>query len=263
MDSQRFYIKALIDTLKPFGDVLEIGFDQGTASELIQSYRPNTHTIIERNPEVAKIARKWASKYSNITIIEGSWQEVLPNLSTFDTLFFNQTDPTLISFCPKESHVILKQGEELLANVYKTFPALNSLCYSNKELEDLYGEVGLLHPKEFAQFLSELKGRNQISNEQYERLLKQYSLPNPEIKKKSFQDTALIFLEKCIKGHLKQGSRFSCVSSFPISKYEDPQFFDQVITNPEFDYQEIFISVDPSENYHFKEALVLILNKVC
>ena len=262
MHCQQLYIKTLVETLKPFGDVLEVGFDQGIAAEFIQFYPIKTHTIIERDSEVLGAARRFASKYSNVTVIEGSWQEVLANLPSFDTVFFNYSDPTLISFCPKESNLILKQGQELLVSVYKTFPEIDSLCYSNKDLESLYGEVGQLHPKEFARFLSELKERSQISEEQYEGILKQYPLPVPEQKKPSFKDSALVFLEKCLQKHLRKGSRFSCVSPFPVSKYEDPEFFDQVITNPEFDYQESFISVEPSENYHFKEALIMTLHKV-
>lgn len=263
MNIQQLYIEALIEKLKPFGDVLEVGFDKGIAAEFIQSYKPTTHTIIESNPELAKAARNFASKYSDVLVIENSWQDALSNLSCFDTVFFNQSDPTLVSVCPKESNLLLKQAEELLASVHGRFPEIKTLCYSDKDLQDLYCQEGHLKPKEFSRFLLELQERKQISKDQYEGVLKQYNLEAPEQKKKVFEDTALVFLRACLQKHLKKGSRFSCVSSFPISKYEDPLFFDQVITNPHFDYEESFIAVEPSDEYRFKEALIMVLNKVC
>jgi hypothetical protein len=263
VECQQFYIKALVEALNPFGDVLVVGFNQGVAVQSMQSYPLKTFTIIESDPKLAEDARCFASKYSNVSVFEGSWQEVLPKLTAFDVIFFNQHDSSLSSFCHKQSSLIVKQGEDLLKKIYETFPQLNTLCYSNKDIEELYHNVGHHHPKEFSRFLSELKERSQITEAQYLTLLKQYALPQSIQVKKVFQDLALLFLEKCLEGHLRSGGRFSCVSLFPVSKYEDPHFFDKVITNPDFDYQESFISVQPSENYHFNEALIMTLHKVC
>ena len=55
------------------GDILEIGFGMGIASDYIQSYNPSSHTIIEMHPELAEKAREWASDKVNVTIIEGDW----------------------------------------------------------------------------------------------------------------------------------------------------------------------------------------------
>ncbi len=40
---------------------------------------------------------------------------------------------------------------------------------------------------------------------------------------------------------MRKGSRLLCFLNESDSKYEDPQFFDQIITNPSLDYQELKI----------------------
>ena len=47
MEWEKPYMHACIDALKPFGDVLEIGFGLGYSAERIQTYHPKSHTIIE------------------------------------------------------------------------------------------------------------------------------------------------------------------------------------------------------------------------
>ena len=71
------------------GDILEIGFGMGIASDYIQSYNPNSHTIIEMHPELAEKAREWASNKVNVTIIEGDWIEEVSELGKFDGIFFD------------------------------------------------------------------------------------------------------------------------------------------------------------------------------
>src|SRR5579863_5497614 len=77
MEWEKPYMHACIDALKPFGDVLEIGFGLGYSATRIQEYHPKSHTIIEYDPEVAERARDWAKAYSNVTIIEDTWQRAL------------------------------------------------------------------------------------------------------------------------------------------------------------------------------------------
>src|SRR5262245_31784150 len=83
------YVEEIIDELRPFGDVLEVGYGQGIASNYIQKKEPKTHTIIENDPESVKQAKKWAEKQKNVKIIEGNWEEILPKLKIFDSIFFN------------------------------------------------------------------------------------------------------------------------------------------------------------------------------
>ena len=89
MEWEKPYMEACIDAMRPSGDVLEVGFGLGYASTRIQHYKPKSHTIIECDPVVAKRAREWAKEYSDVTIVEKTWQEALPELGQFDAIFFD------------------------------------------------------------------------------------------------------------------------------------------------------------------------------
>ena len=71
------------------GDILEIGFRMGIASDFIQSHNPASHTIIELHPQIAEKAREWADGKSNVEILEGDWLEILPTLNKFDGIFYD------------------------------------------------------------------------------------------------------------------------------------------------------------------------------
>jgi len=84
------YMEALIDNLEPYGDVLEIGFGMGYSASQIQKYKIKSHTIIEMDAAVCEKLRTWAKaqKYP-VNIIEGSWQDKLGSLGTFDCIFLD------------------------------------------------------------------------------------------------------------------------------------------------------------------------------
>ena len=71
------------------GDILEIGFGMGIASDYIQSHSPTSHTIIELHPQLAEKAREWATGKSNVTIVEGDWIDVISTLGKFDGIFYD------------------------------------------------------------------------------------------------------------------------------------------------------------------------------
>ena len=70
------------------GDILEIGFGMGICADYIQSQNVNSHTIIEIHPQIIEKLNEWASNKSNVTIVEGDWNE-LDNLSTYDGIFLD------------------------------------------------------------------------------------------------------------------------------------------------------------------------------
>ena len=73
MEWEKPYMEALVDRLKPSGDVLEIGFGLGYSADAIQKYDINTHTIIECDPVVLVMLKRWAKRQKHkVIIIEGS-----------------------------------------------------------------------------------------------------------------------------------------------------------------------------------------------
>ena len=68
--------------------ILNIGFGMGLVDTAIQQYASVTHTIVETHPEVYKrmLRTGWGEK-DNVKIVYGRWQDVLPQLETYDGEF--------------------------------------------------------------------------------------------------------------------------------------------------------------------------------
>ena len=104
------YMEALVDKLKQYGDVLEVGFGLGYSADAIQKYDITSHTIIECDSTVLERTREWAKKQKHkVVIIEGTWEDQVPLLDQrFDSIFFDDfplyfnsktSDPRSYKFC--------------------------------------------------------------------------------------------------------------------------------------------------------------------
>ena len=71
------------------GDVLEIGFGMGIASDYIQGLSPSSHTIIELHPQVHTNLVAWAVGKNNVTIIHDDWFAVKDTLGQYDGIFYD------------------------------------------------------------------------------------------------------------------------------------------------------------------------------
>lgn len=290
MEWEKPYMQACIDALKPFGDVLEIGFGLGFSAERIQTYHPKSHTIIEFHPEVAKHARKWAKSFPNVIFVEDTWQNALPKLGIFDCIFFDdyplQSEQEMKKMEQESaaSDLYLQKGKQMLQEVEKTFPFLNEIKYSDCDLQELIKEVPLQeknHILHFIRFLTELAERSQITLEQFQtalnHLVQNKRITQEEIelflkkseKKTPFSfsganDRLFTFLSDCLENHMRKGSRFSCFLSSPTSKFDDKKFFNEIITNPYLDFHEEEITLEVPSNCDYfsgNKALVITIEK--
>ncbi len=288
MEWEKPYMQACIDALRPFGDVLEVGFGLGYSSEQIQSFRPKSHTIIECHPEIACRAREWARKYTDVTIIEDTWQHALAALGVFDCIFFDdyplQSEREMQKMQKDSDHsqLLLKKGEQLLTEVEKTIPFLTEIQYSDEDLDSLLKEIPLENKgqvRQFARFLKELCTRGQISIQQLQMLLEKLAqeekitkeevdalLMTSKITKpvEKPDERLFIFLNQCLSSHMRKDSRFSCFLSSPESKYQDDKFVNEVIANPNLDFHEEEIAIEVPANCAYfsgNKALVIVITK--
>lgn len=288
MEWEKPYMHACIDALKPFGDVLEIGFGLGFSSERIQSYRPKSHTIIEYHPVVAARAREWAKRYPHVIIVEDTWQHALPKLGVFDCIFFDdyplQSEQEMQKMQEESAHseLLLQKGEQLLKEVEKAFPFLSKIKYSDADIDGLMQEIplGQKHQvQQFVRFLKELYDRRQISEKQIQNLLnglvQAQKISNEEIdilmrkseikpKLESPNERLFAFLNQCLKSHMRKNSRFSCFLSSSTSKYQDEKFVNEIIVNPGLDYHEEEIVIEVPANCAYfsgNKALVIVITK--
>lgn len=73
------------------GDVLEVGFGMGICANEIAAQGCNSYAVIEAHPAVAESAREWGEQQSfPVTVHEGLWQEVVPDLDQrYDGIVFD------------------------------------------------------------------------------------------------------------------------------------------------------------------------------
>lgn len=82
------------------GDVLEIGFGLGIASQHIQRSGVRSHTIIEAHPAVLERLDDWRRRQarSDIVVLRGRWEEIIDNLESYDAIFFDPYPMTQAEF---------------------------------------------------------------------------------------------------------------------------------------------------------------------
>lgn len=73
------------------GDVLEIGFGRGIASDLIQANGVRSHTVVECNDSVVARYEAWRAGYAerDIRLIHSKWQDATNRLEQYDGIFFH------------------------------------------------------------------------------------------------------------------------------------------------------------------------------
>jgi predicted O-methyltransferase YrrM len=88
------------------GRILEIGFGLGISAGYIQSYNPQSHTIVEIHPDIITKAKNWAVGKQGVNIIEGDWFEVREAIRVngpYDGIFYDTYGDKnlkyLIDFC--------------------------------------------------------------------------------------------------------------------------------------------------------------------
>jgi hypothetical protein len=112
MEWEKPYMERCVDELGigPGSRVLEIGFGCGYSAERIQQAKPKSHTIIECAEPVLERLRAWASERPSVNVVEGTWQERMPELGKFDHVFFDdygtpgRSDREMDDACPDKRY---------------------------------------------------------------------------------------------------------------------------------------------------------------
>jgi guanidinoacetate N-methyltransferase len=73
------------------GDILEVGFGMGISARAIVRGGCRSYAVIEAHPEIAAHARRWGQDQAvPVTVLEGFWQDLAPNLGAdFDGILFD------------------------------------------------------------------------------------------------------------------------------------------------------------------------------
>lgn len=259
------YTQALVNALKPSGNVLEIGFGIGIAAELIQkNYHPKSLTIIEPNAQMAAAAKNWAKQHKNVTVIEGNWQTHLPKQGKFDAIFFNyplEHDVEIINFLfPDEAKKAIHEAKKALHSLEEHISEMNNK-FSDKEIDDFYKNIGKHNQEELPVFFQKLKQNGNITKDQYDNALKKFGLNEAQKKsgKAEQKDEMLLALNESLKSHLNKNGRFGAFLCDQTSKYEDSKFMESIITNPNVNFTESSIQIETPDQK--RNGLVITVEK--
>ncbi|MCB1109256.1 MAG: class I SAM-dependent methyltransferase [Chlamydiia bacterium] len=256
MEWEKPYMHACIDALQPSGDVLEIGFGLGYSADRIQTYPINSHTIIECDETVLARARSWAKTKPNVKIIAGTWQEVLPTLGQYDTIFFDDYPLTLTA----PSHA------EELAKIASDTAQYKPSSYTDQDIQYLLDNMqgaDKLPASFYETFFTKLLKDKQITHDQYNYIFAQLKItPQPPMQDRGPGDRLIEFLKIALRNHLRPSGRFSCYLEHTESLYQYEPFRNLVINDPFLDFHEhtIPVSVSPHCKY-FKgnHAYVIVI----
>jgi hypothetical protein len=210
-------LKTLIDLLQPTGDSLEIG--TGTATPYLQTFALKSLTTIDSPVKLSGV---------------------------FDAILIDNSDLP----CAGKAKPALQTGKEILTLVKETFPDLHTIQYTDQDIEDCWKAAGSKDLATFSSFLSELKKAGQISKTQYDEAIQTYRL-TPTESPPPPSDLLFPLVIECIQHHMRKGSRLACF--FRGSSYDDPRWFDQIITNPSLDVAET----------SFDDYSVVVIEKMC
>ncbi|KAL5210818.1 hypothetical protein ABZP36_006441 [Zizania latifolia] len=118
------------------GKVLNVGFGMGLVDEAIQRYKPDEHTIVEAHPEVyARMLKLGWGEKKNVRVVFGRWQDVIPQLGSYDGIFFDTYGEYYEDMREFHQHLpkLLKPG-----GIYSYF---NGLCGDNAFFHVVYCQL--------------------------------------------------------------------------------------------------------------------------
>lgn len=266
---KQLYTDALIDALHPSGDVLQVGFGLGIASNRILKFKPKSLVIIESNASIIPQMKSWAKKKPGVITIEQEWDKALGKLGVFDTVFFNddtQSDLEILNtLFPEEMQLATDQTKQVLNDLNEEIAGVKA-SFSEKDIEDFYQKTGQFKLDELPDFFRSLKENGNISEELYQKTVKKYQLDKlKKAKQKRSEkvkpkDPMLSFLEECLKDHMRKGSKFTAFLKNQVSKYTDSPFFESIILNPNLTYLEETITLKMNDKE--RKAISMTVEKM-
>jgi hypothetical protein len=268
------YMEAWVNILKPHGDVLEIGFGSGWASHYIEEHKPKSQTLIEAD---SATAGKVKTNHPKIKIIEGEWQDQLPKLGTFDTIFsdsytrYTKKDVSSMKSNIKKIKQRIAELEKMrqgLADQLKKFAGISMSDQQLDELKQHIDQRGDVTPADIHSFLETLVLQRNVTSSQAKAFLKKYQIPEAspaEPAPASFlADPFLLFVHTCLNHHMKKGSRLSCYINHAAFKEWEVNFKNYLLARGDIRYEERTVAVQVPSDCNYcagNQALFFVIEK--
>ena len=129
-DEVIIYQSLLLDKMaKPNKCVLDVGFGWGMTSKYIYEKGCKSLTIIEQRSDIAERANEWAADKPNVTVYQGDWQKVIPELKAagekYDGIYMD-------TFCPENEDFTFNKTEEEYKEMLNYFYVKPTKAEENK-----------------------------------------------------------------------------------------------------------------------------------
>lgn len=129
-DEVIIYQSLLLDKIaKPNKCVLDVGFGWGMTSKYIYEKGCKSLTIIEQRSDIAARASEWAADKPNVTVYQGDWQDVIPELKAagekYDGIYMD-------TFCPENEDFTFNKTEEEYKEMLNYFYVKPTQAEKNK-----------------------------------------------------------------------------------------------------------------------------------
>lgn len=268
------YMEAWVNILKPHGNVLEIGFGSGWAASYIQEHKPKSHTIIEVDSLLAKKAKE---KYSKIKFVEGEWEEQLPQLGTFDTIFsdsytrYTKEDIASMKSNIKKIQARVAEFEKAKQGIASQLKKFAGIPMSDQQLDGLKQHIdqrGDVTPADIHSFLDTLIFQRNITESQAKAFLKKYKIPPASPSEQTpvsfLADPFLLFVHTCLNQHMKKGSRLSCYVNLGAFKEWEVNFKNYLLARGDIRYEERTVDVEVPSDCDYcagNQALFFVIEK--
>lgn len=245
------------------GATLQIGFGNAFSLDDILSLTFSSYTILEKDAE--KISKAKDKMVPEVIFSAQSWQEALEHGALYDTIIFNGLDTEELLFtdqAKQAGHLFLSRAEQIISNIHRDMPHLTTIQYGFDELSSFFDKQQTEDKTVISRFAMELKQNKQISDDVYTALKERYGLIEDKVtaKENIKIDPITSCLLQVLEKHLHPRGKFIALSPCAISKFEDPFFFEKIITDVRYNFHETCFpwQKDASSS---KEALVFIVEK--
>lgn len=292
MEWEKPYMEAAIDALAPKGDVLEVGFGLGYAATQIEKAHPKNHTIIDCEAVVLARAKKWAKHSKKIHLVEGTWQQAMPKMGIFDTIFYDAFAPldeqTLGKYKQDvtDSTRIAEESQKLRETLSEALSQFQDVKFSDEDLLTFGSQIltrNDVQPADIANFINTLEEQGNISKIQKTMFLRQFA---KQLKTKSragkqnpltdldavpsnhaVLNTAMpffVFADLCLSQNMRKGSRLGTYLRSPNEKLELKPFRERMRARKDVIYTEEEVTPDvPSHCQYYQQpkAFIIVIEK--
>ena len=195
---------------------------------------------------------------AELEILDGDIKEILSSRGPFDVILFSPKNPKAelhdISFQQIQEFQRSKSAEkELHEQLQETLEKISQYKYSDEDLLAFVEQIAPSEKKQLKVFLGQLVDAGQISREQLNRFLAQQTIDVEPPKRLEWDIESCL---DCLKNHVTDKGCFLGFISEGYSFFNEPLFLEEILSSPDFSFEESACPCDISSYFLQKREAV-------